>query len=306
MIATGPDRASLNLEAGAQNQPGSIEVIVVDLKAITSWIFDEERETPRLPYADDERAAGRASHSQPSQSIKQDARVAARIATRITIERLLGQQFRSVAFEIASGGKPRLPNSDVEFSLSHTDGVAVIAMTHRHAIGVDVEAVRPLNISGERRARIRRSAAHWVDATATGFNPAVGAEHAEEVASLRDWTVLEAVAKAKGTGIGKVLTEYGVFGPTESDIGQSSGGDEIHSDRLDTQFGSALCDVRMIDVDAVLNAGSGVSGVAARYIAALASVGSIGPIAMTLFPRQRAGVTAFLASRGRSERALDR
>lgn len=69
--------------------------------------------------------------------------VAARWALRGVLERYLGEP--AAAIELEPGrGKPCLRRGDgIEFNLSHSTGLALVAVAERREVGIDVEAVRP-------------------------------------------------------------------------------------------------------------------------------------------------------------------
>jgi 4'-phosphopantetheinyl transferase len=69
---------------------------------------------------------------------------ASRWALRRVLGRLLGEDPRGVAISISDRGRPRLLGSEeVRFSLSHSGGLALIAVSTRHEVGVDLERERP-------------------------------------------------------------------------------------------------------------------------------------------------------------------
>jgi 4'-phosphopantetheinyl transferase len=104
----------------------------------------------------------------------------------------LGVEPRAVPITYEGAGKPVLADPVVHFNLSHTDGLAVIAVGPRR-VGVDVERDRPVPdtaglvdrfFSVAERAAFRQVPA---DRRPAGF--------------LRGWTCKEAVIKAVGVGV---------------------------------------------------------------------------------------------------------
>lgn len=67
--------------------------------------------------------------------------LAARWALRRVLEGYLGQPAAAIELEVAERGKPRLRGGELEFNLSHSRGLALVAVTHSRAVGVDVELV---------------------------------------------------------------------------------------------------------------------------------------------------------------------
>jgi 4'-phosphopantetheinyl transferase len=69
--------------------------------------------------------------------------VAARWALRRVLREYIGEAAASGELEHGAAGKPRLPGSDApEFNLSHSEGLALVAIAER-PVGIDVEAIRP-------------------------------------------------------------------------------------------------------------------------------------------------------------------
>jgi 4'-phosphopantetheinyl transferase len=184
-----------------------LEIFFVDLVRAEAFLAAEEERTPRLSVADHERARAIADIQ------AQRLWCASRIATRIVIERFGGERFRGVAFQIDPGGRPVLGDGGPQFSVSHTNGAALIAVSMDMAVGVDLEAkTRMLHMSNDRRQRIIRAAERL------GPQPRLlGAENDGDV--IAAWVQLEAVAKALGIGIGRLLTEEGVVGGSKSKSG---------------------------------------------------------------------------------------
>lgn len=70
--------------------------------------------------------------------------LASRWALRRVLASYLGQEPTAVELEVEERGKPRLRDGDeLEFNLSHSNGLALIAVTTGRAVGVDVEMVEP-------------------------------------------------------------------------------------------------------------------------------------------------------------------
>jgi 4'-phosphopantetheinyl transferase len=135
------------------------------------------------------------------------------VISRGLLRRLLGGYLgiepNAVPIAYLPSGKPVLGEGStskfledppLHFNVTHTDGIAVLAVAQRR-VGVDVEVVRPV-VDAE--GLVRRY-----------FSPAEGAvfhslpEHDRSVAFFRGWTCKEAVIKAAGATVG-CLAEFDV------------------------------------------------------------------------------------------------
>ncbi len=166
---------------------GEVHVWRVDLRLSAA----ESEHRTGLLSADERERAGR--------FLVEHARtefVAARSALRSILARYLGREPRAIAFALGSLGKPSLADPGREplyFNLSHSHGLALVAVTRRGEIGADVEQVRELVSADDLAGRF--------------FHP-------NEVVTLRGlrpdqrmrgffnaWTRKEAFLKATGKGI---------------------------------------------------------------------------------------------------------
>ncbi|MEO9529231.1 4'-phosphopantetheinyl transferase superfamily protein [Roseibium sp.] len=105
-------------------------------------------------------------------------------------------------FALNDYGKPFLPGTSIRFNVSHTEGLAAVAIAREIEIGVDVELVRDL--------RDRESVARAVFCQ----------EEIEEIGKCREplerffqlWTAKEAVMKATGLGFSMPPKQIGFAG----------------------------------------------------------------------------------------------
>jgi 4'-phosphopantetheinyl transferase len=175
------------------------EIVLVDLVRSQALLDAEEGRAPRLSGADIERA--RAISDATARRLWRTAR----IATRVMLERMTGESLRGIPFRIEAGGRPVLAAGRPHFSVSHSGDAALIAIARDTPVGVDLERKdRVLRMSPERRLRIVGAAERL------GSEPLLSGDSDGDV--LAAWVRLEAVAKALGTGIGRLLTEEGVIG----------------------------------------------------------------------------------------------
>jgi 4'-phosphopantetheinyl transferase len=175
------------------------DIVFVDLKSTLSLLEAEEEKVARLSPADCARADAFADPE------RRRLWRASRIATRIVLERHAGDTWRRRDFEIADGGRPTLGNHGPYFNVSHSGEAALIALSGVAAIGVDLEQKRKLLMTRERRQRIIAAAARFA-------NEPAGSYTESDADVLVVWVKLEAAAKARGSGIGRLLTEAGVIG----------------------------------------------------------------------------------------------
>ncbi len=92
-------------------------------------------------------------------------------------------------FEKAQGGKPRLRGEPLQFNLSHSERLALLALTRRLPVGVDVQAPHPATSKPWFVKRI---------CTPREYERLATSPHPEEL--LRLWARKEAVIKARGAG----------------------------------------------------------------------------------------------------------
>lgn len=127
--------------------------------------------------------------------------IAARAALRIVLGRCLGCAPQTIRFRYGMNGKPAVASRSVQFNLSHSQDLALIAVAQSRAVGVDVEfkqlvpglehLVKHFFSPRERTLILHVSK----DALASFY------EH---------WTIKEAWLKASGEGLSGPLTDVEV------------------------------------------------------------------------------------------------
>ena len=134
--------------------------------------------------------------------VVRDRFVLARAALRTILGHYLQIPPRRVVLREGAAGKPHLdPPADLAFNLSHTRDLAVLAVTAREQVGVDVELLgRTVASSVMRRVLDERELALVL---------AAPAERRDEL-FLRHWTAKEAYVKALGIGLAAGLRGVGV------------------------------------------------------------------------------------------------
>ncbi|HKG47619.1 MAG TPA: 4'-phosphopantetheinyl transferase superfamily protein [Pyrinomonadaceae bacterium] len=129
--------------------------------------------------------------------------IVARGFLRSVLARYLGTQPESLRFVYGGYGKPALESEhDLRFNLSHSNEVALLAVTLNAELGVDVEHMRA-DFASEDIAR-RFFSRSEVDA----FNALPKAE--QVAAFFRCWTRKEAYIKAIGKGLSQSLDSFDV------------------------------------------------------------------------------------------------
>jgi 4'-phosphopantetheinyl transferase len=122
--------------------------------------------------------------------------VAARAALRGVLARYLDVLPARVAFVTGAEGKPRLapgPGADLRFNLSHSGGLALVAVRLGREVGVDLEELRD-GVDGDAVAR------EFFDEPERARLAALAAT-GQPQAFFRAWVRREALAKASGRGI---------------------------------------------------------------------------------------------------------
>jgi 4'-phosphopantetheinyl transferase len=132
------------------------------------------------------------------------ARAADRAAFTVTravlrgiLARELGVEPRAVRLIEPEHGKPRLCAShardEIDFSVSHTDGLSVIALSRHARVGADIERRRPVP------EKLKIATEMFGDAAARAIAALAPSE--QDDAFLRLWTAGEAYVKATGIGL---------------------------------------------------------------------------------------------------------
>jgi 4'-phosphopantetheinyl transferase len=122
---------------------------------------------------------------------------------RHLLGRYLGVRPSELRFTYGSKGKPAvISESGLEFNMSHSGRMALVAMTRRRPIGVDIEEIRPL--SG--MSKIAESFFGPEEASEIFSLP----EAERELAFFSCWTRKEAYIKAIGEGLSAPLDRFRV------------------------------------------------------------------------------------------------
>jgi 4'-phosphopantetheinyl transferase len=175
------------------------------------WLLDIDVLRPALERVEKEArllaADERATEALGKGDVGRDRRVV-RIALRLLLARQNLGASASEPLRRTPSGKPHLPGTGLDFSVSHSAGHALIAFSRASSIGVDLEHMRTVRIAEPRRSEIHRAGAALVRAGRRRSDR----EEPDHLDVLRAWTRLEAWAKARGSGIGSLLTDLGIMG----------------------------------------------------------------------------------------------
>jgi 4'-phosphopantetheinyl transferase len=121
--------------------------------------------------------------------------VASRWALRIALGRYLGEGPGKIELTSSSGGKPRLAaRGRLRFNLSHSEGLALIAVGEERELGVDLERVDPdRDLLALARAGLDPAAAEAISRAPAARRPEI---------FYAAWTRREAIVKCFGEGLG--------------------------------------------------------------------------------------------------------
>ena len=132
---------------------------------------------------------------------------AARGALRVLLAGYLARRPEEVRFAYSNYGKPRLADEDDEgnlrFNLTHSHGLALLAVTRDREIGVDVEHLRDMERDGEPLAE------RFFSPREAAVLRSLPARRRRE-AFFHCWTRKEAYIKAQGKGLSLPLDQFEV------------------------------------------------------------------------------------------------
>jgi 4'-phosphopantetheinyl transferase len=158
--------------------------------------IDEMRHLSELLAADERERAARFHFARD-----RDRFTVGRARLRQLLGRYLGEDPAALEFRYGQAGKPELAGAGLPFNVSHSDGLAVIAIGGPGRVGIDIERIRP------------RSEA---DSLGSFFAPGEEAALLALPRGLREraffacWTRKEAYIKGRGDGLGFGLDRFEV------------------------------------------------------------------------------------------------
>jgi phosphopantetheinyl transferase len=259
-------RSADNWSTGEGAWPRGLEVWCVDLDAAgpaicRAWqgLSGVSLARAQGPDVDDLSSA----HADPFASRK----AAADAALRCLLSAHVGIDVACQPFARGPKGKPSIAGSPVHFSLSHSEGLAVLAICDGAPVGIDVEVVRSVSVSEHRRKQLEDAAEALSGHPLSPDSP---------LRFLQAWVRLEAAAKATGEGIGALLTRMlPDRSPTETLPATDAPAITVH-------------DIALPDP--------------AAGVAALAVIGARAVPAISVFPREPADIARLIAARSARNR----
>jgi 4'-phosphopantetheinyl transferase len=180
--------------------PPTVEVIRDFLQSygrIHVWRFSlvissELYETFRQSFSDDEQVkADRFRYARD-----RDRFVAARGYMRQILGLYTNQAASDLVFDYNPQGKPALRGLTLEFNLSHSEDLGLLAIANDRIVGIDLEAIHPVGDLEKIAARFFTAGEHQRIMKTQG--------DARVHAFFRTWTCKEAYLKATGVGISKL------------------------------------------------------------------------------------------------------
>ena len=180
--------AGLDLPPGLALWRVSLDELRGEWDRFHSWLSPDEQERARRFHFERDR----------------DRFILRRGSLRWILARYLDTDPGACGFAYGSAGKPVLAGNHAErvrFNVSHSDGLAVVAVSAHHEVGVDVERVRLVLEAG---AILER---HFSDETVARWRGLSVDQQPE--AFLRSWVRHEAEVKRSGQGLAGIREEHG-------------------------------------------------------------------------------------------------
>lgn len=130
--------------------------------------------------------------------------ISTRAVLRMVLASYTAQSAGSLSFDYSAQGKPALKNGppDLRFNVSHTEGLAVLAVVRDREIGVDAEKIRP-------QPDAQKLAKRFFSVREHRFLEKLSGDELQR-AFFRCWTRKEAYIKAKGEGLSLPLHAFDV------------------------------------------------------------------------------------------------
>ena len=137
--------------------------------------------------------------------------IAAHALLRSILGRMVGAAPNELVFRYGHRGKPELAGpgtNNVQFNMSHSRDVVLVAVAHGRRVGVDIEHI-------DEPGDVRRIAARFLSPRDRDAIEQLPLDRQRE-GFLRCWTRKEAYMKARGDGISRPLDDFDVALSAES------------------------------------------------------------------------------------------
>jgi 4'-phosphopantetheinyl transferase len=137
-----------------------------------------------------------------------DRYITVRATLRVLLGSYLGIAPQEIRFQYSARGKPALApalnraHPALNFNVSHSHELALLAFAHNPAVGIDLEYIRP-ETAGEQIAERHFSAQETASLRALPL-------HMQPRAFFHCWTRKEAFVKATGDGLSRPLDQFSV------------------------------------------------------------------------------------------------
>jgi 4'-phosphopantetheinyl transferase len=187
---------------GLDSEEVRVWIVELDAGVPPGGDVDSTEPGPELAILSDEERA-RAARFVRARDRRRFARC--RAALRQILGAMLSEPADSLRFRSFAKGKPQLDRGPgivgpLRFNVSHSDNLALIALSHGREVGVDVERLRPISEAE------RIVASFFTAAEQEAFAAIPEPERA--AAFLRGWTRKEAVLKGLGMGISGLAARH--------------------------------------------------------------------------------------------------
>ncbi len=159
-----------------------------------------------------------------------------RIALRVLLAVRANAKPARSSFHIEAGGRPVLAGADLDFSISDTGSVLLIALSRAGRVGVDIEVERELKMAPHRIARLIVASNGLVGPEGTAL---------DERAATQGWTRIEAYAKATAPSLAACLSNLGTAGHRGHPITHDELRDRAQALRI--AAGVTVCDLTLPD-----------------------------------------------------------
>ncbi len=116
-----------------------------------------------------------------------------RFYLRSILASYLGTEPAMLEFSIEAGGKPHLQHPRLQFNLSHSHSLGLLAVSAQHPVGVDLEKIRPLKYARNIAKRLFPKNIREQLSDMDSNN--------QQLLFFQQWTAMEARQKTLGRGI---------------------------------------------------------------------------------------------------------